>query len=454
MPKDTSRRDGLPVASIRDRLAFVAEVTAPMLAKGPLIRRPRIVGLSERFDLDGRAVRRMRALRETYGDGPLLVPIPGRVHAVILSPRDAQRVLRETPDPFTPATDEKKAALGHFEPDVSLVSTGAARRERRAFNDRVLENDRPVHSLADHFVPLVEEEADRLLAAAGDRLDWDTFARAWFRVVRRIVLGDGAAEDSDLTALLDRMRMRGNRVMLARQRRDLLAKFRSMVEVHLARGDAGSLAGRIAVMPRSEREDAADQIAHYLFAFDPGGMVTFRALALLAAHPDALARLRVEAEATGADRAMLPFARATFLEAVRLWPTTPVILRQCTRDTDWDGATMAKGTNVIVFAPFFHRDDDLPFAHRFAPEIWLEKDPARPVSTAVDGPFALVPFSYGPGRCPAADLVPMVGSTMLAAIARSRTPHLAAPERLRADAPMPSLLDNYTLAFRLGAAAS
>jgi hypothetical protein len=48
MPKDMTQRESLPVASLKDRLAFVAEVTAPMLAKGPLIRRPRAVALSER----------------------------------------------------------------------------------------------------------------------------------------------------------------------------------------------------------------------------------------------------------------------------------------------------------------------------------------------------------------------------------------------------------------------
>lgn len=447
MPKDTTPRDGLPVARIGDRMAFIAEVTAPTLAKGPLIRRPKAVAFSERLGLDARAVRRMRALRDKYGDGPLLVPIPGRVHAVILSPRDVRRVLAGTPEPFTSATDEKKAALAHFEPDVSLVSTGEARVRRRRFNDRVLENDRQVHSMAARFVAVVNEEAARMLAEAGDRLDWDGFAAGWNRIVRRIVLGDGARDDADLTELLERMRARGNLVMLARRRKDLLARFRARVHDHVARGDEGSLAGRIAAMPEAERADPADQIAHYLFAFDPGGMATFRALALVAAHRGAVDRIRDEARAR--DAVMLPFARAAFLESLRLWPTTPVILRQCTRDVDWDGARMAKDTNVIIFAPFFHRDESLSFAHRFAPDLWLEDEGERAVRTTADDGMALVPFSYGPGRCPASDLVPLVGSAMLAALVRARRPVLTEPERLGDDRPMPGILDNYTLSFAL-----
>jgi cytochrome P450 len=456
MPKDMTSRESLPVASLRDRLAFVAEVTAPMLTKGPLIRRPRAVAISERLGLDARAVRRMASLRETYGDGPLLVRIPGRTHAVILSPAHARRVLNETPEPFTPATDEKRAALGHFEPDVSLVSVGAERTDRRRFNDEVLENDRPVHSMAPRFLAVVEDEIGRLVREAGGRLDWDAFIRAWYAVVRRVVLGDGARDDHALTDLLETMRTRGNWVMLKRRRDDLLERFRGMVGRHLARADDGSLAARIAAVPKRGDTRPEDQVAHFLFAFDPGGMATFRALALLAAHPEGLARARDEARAAGSGegRAMLPFLRASMLESLRLWPTTPVILRQSTRETDWNGATLPAGVNVIVFAPFFHRDPGLPFADRFAPELWLqEDDPSRPVRTAADRAsgqaVALVPFSYGPGRCPASDLVPMLGSAALATIVAAATPRLHETGRLDGDRPMPGLLDNYTLAFQL-----
>jgi cytochrome P450 len=456
MPKDMTQRESLPVASLRDRLAFVAEVTAPMLAKGPLIRRPRAVALSERLGLDARAVRRMAALRGTYGEGPLLVRIPGRTHTVILSPAHARRVLNETPDPFTPATDEKRAALGHFEPDASLVSVGRDRAERRRFNDQVLENDRPVHSMAPRFIAVVEDEIGRLVREAGGRLDWDAFIRAWYTVVRRVVLGNGARDDRALTDLLETLRTRGNWVMLKRQREALLERFRGMVRRHIERADDGSLAARMAALSPSKDTRPEDQVAHFLFAFDPGAMASFRALALLAAHPHALARAREEVRAAGPGegRAMLPYLRASVLESLRLWPTTPVILRQSTRETDWDGATLPAGVNIVVFAPFFHRSASLPFAHRFAPELWLqEDDPDRPVRTAADRAagegVALVPFSFGPGRCPASDLVPMLGSAALATIVAAATPRLHETGRLDGDRPMPGLLDNYTLAFQL-----
>lgn len=449
MPKDTFTRTDLPVASVRDRLAFIAEVVAPTLAKGPLARRPRVVGLAETLGLDGRAVHRMQQLRATYGEGPVLVPLPGRLHAVVLSPDHAIHVLENTPDPFSPATDEKRRALSHFEPHVSLISTGPERRVRRDFNEQVLDTDRPVHALADDILLKIEQEMQRLLAGTKGRLDWESFITAWYALVRRIVLGDGARDDGALTDLLTRLRHRGNWVMLARRRGRKIEELRARIRAHLDRAEPGSFAARIAALPGKGTAEPADQVAHYLFAFDPGGMATFRALALLSAHPAALAEARGEQRESGG-RSMLPLHRAAILESLRLWPTTPVILRQAARDVDLGTGRLPKDANIIIYAPFLHRDPGLSFADRFAPELWL--DERRGVRTVVDGPLALVPFSAGPGRCPAADVVPMVGSAALAFIIAARTPRLTDPSPLLAGRPMPGTLDNYSLAFELGPA--
>src|SRR4051812_7806275 len=107
---------GLPKATVGDTLGMVADVIIPTVAKGALIRRPTVVALAERLDLDRRAVRRMQRLRERYGDGPLLLRIPGRSQAVILAPEDVRHVLDGSPKPFAAASDEKRSALAHFQP--------------------------------------------------------------------------------------------------------------------------------------------------------------------------------------------------------------------------------------------------------------------------------------------------------------------------------------------------
>ena len=46
-------------------------------------------------------------------------------------------------------------------------------------------------------------------------------------------------------------------------------------------------------------------------------------------------------------RADRPFARAMVQESLRLWPTTPLILRRTTADTDWGGRTLPAGSGVM-----------------------------------------------------------------------------------------------------------
>lgn len=101
------------------------------------------------------------------------------------------------------------------------------------------------------------------------------------------------------------------------------------------------------------------------------------------------------------------------LESLRLWPTTPLILRDSTADTAWRNGTLPAGAGVVVFAPFFHRDDQtLPEAHRFSPELWSgDRD---------DRDWPLVPFSGGPGMCPGRNVVLLTASRVLGELVGQR----------------------------------
>jgi hypothetical protein len=116
-------------------------------------------------------------------------------------------VLAATPDPFATSTTEKRAALAHFEPNGVLISRGAARDERRAFNERVLRPDLALHHLAPSIVAAVRDEAARLADAV---LDWPHFTEAWWTVIRRVTLGGRARDDHEITDLLGRLRAAGN----------------------------------------------------------------------------------------------------------------------------------------------------------------------------------------------------------------------------------------------------
>src|SRR5690606_40191728 len=111
-------------ASLPDTLKLLTQVILPTYAKGPIIRRPGVVGFVDRFDLDTKAVRTMQGLREKYGPGPLKMAVPFLSRAMVMDPGHVEDVLERTPEPFGTKTYEKNAALSHFQPRGSLISSG------------------------------------------------------------------------------------------------------------------------------------------------------------------------------------------------------------------------------------------------------------------------------------------------------------------------------------------
>ncbi len=170
--------------------------------------------------------------------------------------------------------------------------------------------------------------------------------------------------------------------------------------------------------------------------FDPAGITTFRTLALLASHPDHAAHVRKEIKLrAGSAHQDLPYLRACVLDAVRLWPTTPMVLRQSTKETMWETGMMSAQTGLIMFAPFFHRDDQrLPDANRFAPTLWLQDRRA-------EEHWPLIPFSEGPAVCAGQNLVLLLSSAMLVALFDDRQIQLTSPTRLNAQQPIPGTLN-------------
>ncbi|MBP0492362.1 cytochrome P450 [Pararoseomonas indoligenes] len=435
-----SARLSLPRASLRETFAFLSGVVLPLLGKGVILRRPPAVALAQRLNLDKRALRIVQRLRDRHGPGPLLLPVPLHPYALILSAEHAARILAASPTPFTPASDEKRAALNHFEPHGVLISGERERALRRPFNEAVLETPNPLHHLAPRFLAVVEEEAPALAkeAEAAGKLDWDSFAMAWWRMARRVMFGDEARDDHALTDMLSRLRADANWAFLFPRRRRLRRRFDERLGVHLVRAEPGSIAEVMARMPARPGTDPLHQVPQWLFALDGPARATFRTLALLGTHPAQRARAMEEIASGGPE---LPYLRACLLDTLRLWPTTPVILRQATEDVDWEDRTIARGTGIIIYAPFLHRDAErLPQADRFAPDPWLEGTPER---------AGLVPFSDGPARCPGRHLSLMLSSAMLAALLR-RGFVPKGLEGIGPDRPLPATLSAYGLRFSPG----
>ena len=422
LPVDRPETPDRPVAKlgVLDTLRVLGTVVAPTLATGVIKRRPRLMWLTERLGLDRRAVATMSRLRDCHGGAPVAIRVPGRSFVLPLSEVDAGRVLAGTPDPFTPATTEKRAALRHFQPHGVLISTGRERTRRRAFNEAALEPEHEFHSQAGRIADVVRAEIGTLR----DDVDWTEFNRVWWRVVRRIVLGDQARDDDELTDLLGTLRAAGNWAYLRPRHRGDRARFDALLTRHVQAAGPGTMAATEAA-----GVDPAGQVPHWLFAFDAAGMVTFRTLAVLARHPEQARTARDDGSA---------YVRACVLDTIRLWPTTPALLRESVRDTGWG----PDGTTTFLYTPFFHRDKaTLPWADRFAPETWLD-------GTAAAHP-ALTPFSAGPGQCPGRNVVLHATGTAVATVLAGHDVTLLGDHGIRPPAPLPATLDNFSVRLRL-----
>jgi cytochrome P450 len=431
----SNRLTGLHAAATLTDLGFAS------IAAGVLARRRPVVRLLEQMQADTRAVKRMQQLRREFGSGPVELVVPGRRMVVVLDPEDVGRVLAEAPTPFHPASLEKRKALQWFQPHGVLISSGRIRDRRRVLNEAVLDTGSALHRLADSFTAVIADEARGVVsdATASGHLDSAQFMTAWWRVVRRLALGDRARDDEQITDELLRLRKAGNWSFLSLPHYRRRAKFLERLYAYAEAPDPGSLVSVLSDTPTSGAVDPVGQMPQWLFAFDAAGMALLRALALLATHPAQWSRALDDASDPDSPR-LRPYLRGCVLESVRLWPTTPTILRDTTEDTQWRGETIAKGAGLMIVVPAFHRDDQLlPFAHSFEPDIWVD-------GRAQEYP-QLVPFSAGPAECPGRNLVLFATSTMLANLLGALDFRLVSTPALSPNEPLPMTLNQLTLDF-------
>ncbi|BBZ62778.1 cytochrome P450 monooxygenase [Mycolicibacterium monacense] len=356
----------------------------------------------------------MQQLREQFGAGPVELVLPGRRMVVVLDPDDVRRVLAGAPEPFHPANREERKSLEWS--------------QRRDLDDAALDSGAEMHRLAGAFGDVIAAEARELTdeVTARGTMDANQFMAAWWRIVRRIALGDRARDDDEITDALLRLRRARNWSFLSMPHYRTRARFLERLYDYVEDPQIGTLA---AAVPASGAVDPVGPLPQWLFAFDAAGIAQLRALAVLATHPAAMARA-IE-DAAEPDRLRLrPFLRACVLESVRLWPTTPTILRETTE----------KGAGLMIVTPAFHRDPKLlPFANDFVPDIWLD-------GRARSYP-QLVPFSAGPAECPGRNLALFTTSTLLANLLSALDFRISSMPHLSPDEPLPVTLNQHGLEF-------
>jgi cytochrome P450 len=429
---------GLADASLREALSVLATGVVPTLVRGLFAPRRGAMKLLTRVDADGRAIAVLTALRRRY-DGQGVRLLGGRL-IVLWGAEAIREVLDRSAELFASDAGAKAKGMSHFQPDALTLSRGANWRDRREFNETVLASREPVHPDGRRFVEVVADEVDRM--PLGQMLEWCDWERLFDLITLRVIFGDRARCDQRLTGLLETLMRKANRLVGLKLGDDYYELYGEL-ERRVAAPGPGSLLARIGDAPHGDRTRVVQQIPHWMFAMrDTLAANAYRALAAIVADP-AVER-RVREGMIGADlcdpRAIdgMSYMGGCLHEAMRLWPTTPLLAREAVHDLALVGEHVPAGTQILIVNAFNHRDPDhVEDADRLVPERWRASEMRD---------YRFNHLSNGSQECPGGPLVLLLGRAAIAQVLSRWTLTLNEPA-LPAGGPMPAMFDFYSARF-------
>jgi len=429
-----------PKASLLESVRFTAQIAVPGVVQGLFNKRALPTRVASLAHADQLAYMLVEGMVRRLGDEPIALKVATDDALLVHTPEDIRFVLGGSPSPFASDPDAKRKGMAAFQPDALTISRGDLWQNRRQFAEAVLDTGSPLHRLAPRFVEIAVSEADRLLAAGTVR--WPEFNAAFQRLTRRVVLGEAAADDAAVTAELVDLMSAGNR--MPGKQPDGYASFMDRIQGYVDRAEDGSLCALLSAAPHDDATKVAGQIVHWLFAMgDTLAANAFRALALLASHPEQLAEVRHALEgvdfAEPKGVASQEYLAGCIQEAMRLWPTTALFGRVALEDVTFpNGAVLAEGRQVFIYNVFNHRNRDrFDYADKFAPQEWVSGDAAS------DWSFNF--FSHGPQGCPGAGMAIFLAQAVLGRMVNGAEPSLSGAS-LDPGRRLPYSLDIYGLA--------
>jgi cytochrome P450 len=429
---------GLPAASLPEALGAVLTGVVPAVVRGLFAPRHAAMKLLTELDTDRRTVSVLTAIRRKR-DGQGVRLLRGKL-VVLWGASAIREVLDRSADIYASDAGAKAKGMAHFQPDALTLSRGEEWRDRRAFTEAVLASGDRVHPFAQRFVAVVGDEVGRL--GLGDALEWSDWEQLFDRITLRVIFGDHARNDQRLTSLLEQLMAESNRLVGLKNPSSPYFELYGALERQLLDPEPNTLIARVAQAPQTSRTRVVQQIPHWMFAMrDTLGANVYRALAAIVADPTLERRVREELEGkdlsdpAAIDR--LRYLEGCFQEAMRLWPTTPLLAREITRETTLAGERLAQGTQVMMLNVFNHRDPDhVESADAVKPERWAtgERD------------YRFNHLSNGAQGCPGGALVLLLGKAVIARLLADYSLTLEHPQ-LTPGKPLPHMLNFFDERF-------
>jgi cytochrome P450 len=440
-PERQAKREPIRAVSLADDLLFNLGFLLPTAALGAFTRSRAAAGLLTRLPLDWAAQRFVRRARRHGGGDYLWIHLAGARALLVLDPEGIARVLERSPLEFADGR-AKREGMARFQPGAVTISRGEDWRMRRRFNESVLATGK-THPDARGFLAIIRQEVDRARRSGGELDRWSRFEQLFRRLTLRVVLGLEPDQESDALDHLRAIMRESNRPAFLRPRRSRhLDSLQALLRRDLEEPRAPSLASRCARASSTRRTRVESQVTHWLFAtWETLAINAVRALALIAAHPRVEAGVREELAALDPadpdDVARLLLLEGCVQEAMRLWPTTPMLVREAAKDTTLGGERVARHTQIVILTAFHHRDPERdPAAGEFRPEAWANGPPPPP----------LLFFGGGAQACAGRDLALLVAKGVLAALVGDRRHRLLTPS-LAPGRPIPLTCDHFRVRF-------
>uniref|UniRef100_A0A915AGJ0 Uncharacterized protein n=1 Tax=Parascaris univalens TaxID=6257 RepID=A0A915AGJ0_PARUN len=154
-------------------------------------------------------------------------------------------------------------------------------------------------------------------------------------------------------------------------------------------------------------------------------------LHLMGVHPDVQAKVHKEIDdvlgeddrpVTYEDLGNFRYLEACIKEALRLYPSVPIIARLLTEETKIKDNVLPKGMGIVIIPSMVHRD----------PKYWPDPeifDPERFIDNDLKHPYSYIPFSAGSRNCIGQRFAMMEEKCVLATLLR----HLKVKSKLRTD---------------------
>ncbi|NMO04416.1 cytochrome P450 [Gordonia sp. TBRC 11910] len=402
-------------ASVLEGLEFTLTAAAPNMVTGLFSRKEGAVKVASLLDVDRRGYDTIAGLVRKYGPAPFYVRVAGNNSVLVTDPSDIEFVLAGSPALFASNPKAKQQGMMVFQPDALTLSRSGDWEGRRAFAEAVLDTGKPLHRLAATFLDVARDEADQL--ADADEIAWPAINAAFQRLTRRVVLGERAARDTQLTDTLSTLMAQANGTpgKVGEEYPDLL----HYLKRYTAEPESDCLAGLFAEAPQDVHGPLEGQIVHWLFAMGdtlPANLL--RTLVVLATHNEIRAGIKAEIGAadlsSASDVVGLSELAGAIYEAMRLWPTTPMLGRVALGDVDFpSGVSVPADADILIHNIFNHRNADLvENADSFDPQRWVTGD--------AGSYWGFNFFSNGPQGCPGLHLSLFLGQAFLARLLSTR----------------------------------